>query len=480
MLFHSLEFVVFFPVVVLIYFALPARVKNHWLLFASYIFYMSWNPKYGILLFACTLVTWAGALLLERVRNNKRQYMIFISVLVIVFGVLIYYKYMNFLLTNIELLLSFMGAKMTVPKFDIVLPVGISFFTFQAAGYFIDVYRGEIYAERNFWRYALFISFFPQLIAGPIERSKNLLKQLDKEYSFDYMRVRRGLLIMLWGFFLKLVIADRCAILVDTVFGKIQNYSGFPLVLAAFLFSVQIYCDFMGYSTIARGAACVIGYQLMENFHQPYLAVSMQDFWRRWHISLSTWFRDYLYIPLGGSRAGVLRRYLNLMVTFLVSGLWHGANWTYVLWGGTHGVLLVLEDIANPLVKRLGEQWNVELSSISFRLMMVIKTFFLTTVAWVFFRVPRFSDAILFFRRCVLGSNVSIFKLGLDQWEFTVLGIGLLVLITHSLMREGEIATLTWITDKKAYVRYTAYWTLVMMIILSLDLGGKEFIYFQF
>ena len=480
MLFHSLEFVVFFPIVVLMYFALPVRVKNYWLLLTSYIFYMSWNPKYGILLFACTFVTWAGALLLERAENNKRQYMILIPVLVIVFGTLVYFKYMKFLLANIEILLSFMGFKLTVPKFDIVLPVGISFFTFQAAGYFIDVYRGEIYAERNFVRYALFISFFPQLIAGPIERSKNLLKQLDKVYAFDYMRVRRGLLIMLWGFFLKLVIADRCAIVVDTVFGKLQNYSGLSLIIAASLFSVQIYCDFMGYSTIARGAACVIGYYLMENFRQPYLAVSMQDFWRRWHISLSTWFRDYLYIPLGGSRVGVMRRYMNLMITFLVSGLWHGANWTYVLWGGAHGALLVLEDIATPVAKRLCERWDVNASGISFRLMMAIKTFFFTTALWAVFRVSKLGDATLFFRRCIQSGNCDIFKLGLGKLGFAILGIGIVVLIVHSLMRERGIATLAWFSVQKVYVRYSVYWLLVVLIILSLDLGGKEFIYFQF
>lgn len=332
MLFNSLEFVLFFPIVVLLYFILPFRYKNYWLLFTSYVFYMSWNPIYGLLLFGCTFITWGAALLLEKC--GKRRCVVLWMALLAVFGILFYYKYMDFLLINAGMLLAQFQINVVIPKFDIILPIGISFFTFQAAGYLIDVYRGEIYAERNFFRYALFIAFFPQLIAGPIERSKNLLKQLDKVYSFDYIRVRRGLLMMLWGFFLKLVIADRCALFVDTVFENLQDYSGISLILAASLFSVQIYCDFMGYSTIARGAACVIGYHLMENFRQPYFSLSMKEFWHRWHISLSTWFRDYLYISLGGSRVNVWQRYLNLMLTFLVSGLWHGANWNFVLWGG--------------------------------------------------------------------------------------------------------------------------------------------------
>lgn len=484
MIFHSLEFVVFFPIVVLMYFAMPAHVKNYWLLLVSYIFYMSWNPKYSILLFTCTFVTWVGAILLERVDNDKRKYMIFISVLIFVFGVLVYYKYINFLLNNIEILFSFMGIKMVVPQFDIVLPVGISFFTFQAVGYFLDVYRGDIYAERNFFRYALFISFFPQLIAGPIERSKNLLKQLDKVYSFDYLRVRRGLLIMLWGFFLKLVIADRCAILVDTVFGNLQNYSRFPLILAASLFSVQIYCDFMGYSTIARGVACVIGYQLMENFRQPYLAASMQEFWRRWHISLSTWFRDYLYIPLGGSHVSPLRKYWNLMVTFFVSGLWHGANWTYVFWGGTHGALLVIEDVAMLFAKLLCERWHLNIhKSGYFRFMMIIKTFFLATVAWVLFRVQTIQEGLSFFQRITQESNAgkfNIFNLGLNKVGVLFLVIGIGVLLGYSIMRERGISPLAWLSKQSMAVRYMAYWVLVTLITLSLDVSGKEFIYFQF
>lgn len=486
MLFHSLEFVVFFPVVVLLYFALPLRMKNVWLLFASYVFYMSWNPVYGLLLFGCTLVTWGASLLLERARQSGRRRAIFVSALFAVFGALFYYKYMNFVLANIGRVLLWLGIQATIPKFDIILPVGISFFTFQAAGYLIDVYRKDIYAEHNFFRYALFVSFFPQLVAGPIERSKNLLKQLDQAYPFDYERVRRGLLIMLWGFFLKLVIADRCALLVDTVFGKAQNYSGIQLIVAAALFSVQIYCDFMGYSTIARGAALVIGYRLTENFRQPYFATSIQDFWRRWHISLSTWFRDYLYIPLGGSRVRPWRRYLNLMVTFIISGLWHGANWHFVVWGGLHGLFLTAEGLLASWTKGLCERWQIDRDGLAWHVAATTKTFALTTIAWVYFRAPSLRDAESILRRGFDIRNIGIvlngglYNLGLDDRNIHFLGIGLCILIVCSLMRERGMAVVSWLSAQGALVRYLVYWTLVTLIVFSLNLSSKEFIYFQF
>ena len=486
MLFHSLEFLVFFPIVVLLYFALPLRYKNYWLLFASYVFYMSWNPVYGLLLFGCTFVTWGAALLVERVGSGGQRRALFAAALLAVFGALFYYKYMNFVLANVGRVLLWLGVQAAIPKFDIILPVGISFFTFQAAGYLIDVYRKDIYAERNFFRYALFVSFFPQLVAGPIERSKNLLKQLDKAYPFEYERVRRGLLIMLWGFFLKLVIADRCALLVDTVFGKPQNYSGIQLIVAAVLFSVQIYCDFMGYSTIARGAALVIGYRLMENFRQPYFATSVQEFWRRWHISLSTWFRDYLYIPLGGSRVQPLRRYLNLMVTFFVSGLWHGASWHFVVWGGLHGLFLTLEGLLAPWTKRTFTQWNIDPANSLVRFLAAIKTFFLATIAWVFFRASSVEEAVNFLLRSTNLQNIGIvshgglYKLGLEEKSFYLLLIGMIILAVFSHKRTCHPSFLSWLSSQKPIVRYCVYWVLTLMLTFSINLSEKEFIYFQF
>lgn len=342
MLFHSMQFLFFFPTVLIIYFVIPEKIKHIWLLIASYYFYMCWNAKYVILLFYSTIVTYISGILIEKIKqkNWKLSYKIRYKKIIVALslilnlGILFYFKYINFTLDIIVHLLKLVHIELTIPMFDIVLPVGISFYTFQALSYTLDVYWDEIYAEKNFFRYALFVSFFPQLVAGPIERSKNLLKQLAKTKKFNYNRVREGLLLMMWGYFLKLVIADRCAILVNTVYTNYMAYYGFQLITANVLFAFQIYCDFMGYSVIARGAAKVLGYELMENFSRPYLAQNIKEFWRRWHISLSSWLRDYLYIPLGGSRRTKIIKYRNLLLTFLVSGLWHGANITFVLWGG--------------------------------------------------------------------------------------------------------------------------------------------------
>ena len=342
MQFNSLGFLVFFPVVVICYFLLPSRVKPFWLLIVSYYFYMCWNARYVLLLIYSTAVTYFSGLLLEYVkkkdyrdsRKSLAKKLIVAGSVILNLALLFYFKYINFALESLQSFLSAVHIELNVPTFDILLPVGISFYVFQALSYTIDVYRDEIYAEKNFFRYALFVSFFPQFVAGPIERSKNLLKQLSEPRKFDYPSVRAGLLLMLWGFFVKLVIADRAAVLVNTVYSQYLNYSGFQLITANILFAVQIYCDFMGYSTIARGAAKVMGYDLMSNFERPYFSQSIKEFWRRWHISLSTWLRDYLYIPLGGSRCARIRKYFNILVTFAISGLWHGSKGTFVLWGG--------------------------------------------------------------------------------------------------------------------------------------------------
>lgn len=342
MLFNSSEFLMFFPVVVLVYCIIPDRIKYIWLLIASYYFYMCWNIKYVLLILMSTVVTYISGLLLEKIKyahfepskKTKLKKWIIAGGFSINLGILFYFKYINFSLNTLSGIFAKIHIELNVPKFDIILPVGISFYIFQALSYIMDVYRDEIYAEKNFLRYALFVSFFPQLVAGPIERSGNLLKQLASLKKICFENVREGLLLMLWGYFLKIVLADRIAIFVDTVYGDLLTYPGTYLVVATMLFAVQIYCDFAGYSTIAMGAAKVLGITLMENFNAPYLSTSIAEFWRRWHISLTSWFHDYLYIPLGGNRKGKLRKYINKMIVFLVSGLWHGASLAYVAWGG--------------------------------------------------------------------------------------------------------------------------------------------------
>lgn len=345
MLFNSLYFLLFFPCVVVIYFIIPIKIKRLWLLGTSYFFYLCWNPKHIFLMIAITLLTWVTGLILETLKRKNLIHSIYyqkICISICCIGnlsILCFFKYFKFILDIINVILFKTGFRVLEDPFNFMLPVGISFYTFQAIGYVIDVYQEKIVPEKNLINYALFISFFPQLVAGPIERSENLLRQIRgiSNYSqgrIDYNRITDGLFYILYGYFLKLVIADRISVLVDIVFERWYLYGSIELVVAAVGFAIQIYCDFSSYSIIAIGAAQVMGFELMENFKAPYLTENIKEFWKSWHISLSTWFRDYVYIPLGGNRCSKVRKNFNLMITFLVSGLWHGANWTYVVWGG--------------------------------------------------------------------------------------------------------------------------------------------------
>ena len=397
---------------------------------------------------------------------------------------LFYFKYFNFVMGLGQTILEKMDIELSVPTFDILLPVGISFYVFQALGYLIDVYRGEIYAERNLLQYALFVSFFPQLVAGPIERSKNLLRHLASPRKFDMWNARDGLLTMLWGYFLKLVIADRCSVLVNTVYASYQQYIGFQLVLANMMFALQIYCDFMGYSTIAKGAAKVLGIELMDNFSQPYFAISIKDFWRRWHISLSTWFRDYVYIPLGGSKCARIKKYRNLFLTFLVSGLWHGANLTFVVWGMIHGFYQIAGDIIKPLTDKLTE--DIDINTFSWRVLRVLKTFILVDISWIFFRADTIGSAVYILKRSFDLSNIGlilndgIYQLGLNTRNIDILAIGIGVLFITGCLKERGMNVGVWLSKQNFVFRYGLYWAALSLIILSLDITGQEFIYFQF
>ena len=346
MLFNSFHFLLFFPLVCILYYLLPPRLRWLFLLLASYYFYMNWEPVYALLIAGSTLITYGCGLLVERYRGERRRQRLFLlGSLLLNFGILFIFKYYNFLTGSIFSLLSWLGIRSAFPEFTLLLPVGISFYTFQAVGYSLDVYRGDIKAERHLGIYALFVSFFPQLVAGPIERARNLLPQFREIHRFDETNATQGLKLMLWGYFMKLCVADRLALYVDAVYNNVSQHNGTSLLIASVFFAFQIYCDFGGYSLIAIGAARVMGFSLMENFRRPYFARSVREFWGRWHISLSTWFKDYVYIPLGGNRVGRFRHMRNLVVTFLVSGIWHGANWTFILWGGFHGGAQVMEKL---------------------------------------------------------------------------------------------------------------------------------------
>ena len=359
MLFNSVGFLIFFPIVLLVCFAIPEKIRYLWLLAASYYFYMCWNAKYAVLLLTSTVITYASGLLLERVKGleideiKKIRYkkavvaLSFISNL----GILCYFKYINFIIFNLTKAFSLININLSVPAVDVILPVGISFYTFMAVGYIVDVYRGKTRAVRHFGKYAIFVSFFPNISSGPIERAGHFIPQIDKEKSFDYDSVVYGARLLLLGLIKKIVIADMMTKYVDEVFNKVPEHYGICFAWATLLYTFQIYCDFSGYSDMAVGAARMLGFDLIQNFRQPYLAASIKEFWARWHISLSTWFRDYVYIPLGGNRCSKTRRDMNLLITFLCSGLWHGASWTFVLWGGIHGVCQIIE---NRIKERIG------------------------------------------------------------------------------------------------------------------------------
>ena len=489
MIFNSFDFLIFFPVVVFLYFVIPEKIRPFWLLLASYYFYMSWNPWYGLLIGLITTVTYIAGRLMEPVEENKKKKKLWLAVgILFCLALLFFFKYFSFALNSVCRVLSVAGSDCTLTVPDIILPVGISFYTFQAISYIVDVYRKNIPVERNFLQYALFVGFFPQLLSGPIGRAGKLLPQMHAKHEFEYNRVRDGLLLMLFGFFEKLIIAERAATIVDMVYDNYMGYSGAAIVIATLLFAVQIYCDFCGYSHIAVGAARVMGFELTDNFMQPYFAVSVQDFWRRWHISLSTWFRDYVYIPLGGSRCSKVRRYGNIMVTFLASGLWHGASWHYVVWGGLNGAFQVMEDLFRPVEIWLGKHSIFKIPAWIQRLFRGIVTFVLVDFAWIFFRAPGFRDAIKIINRIretFLFRNFSeAYLLGLEKWDFWVLMVAILILFLVDVLREKKIKILAGIARMPVVLRWSFYLTVCLLLILQVmyDFGApaSEFIYFQF
>lgn len=498
MVFNSIDFLIFFPVVVLVYYLLPDKVKNFWLLIASYYFYMCWNAKYALLILFSTIVTYASGLLIEKVKRQawneiKKQKMKRIVVALSFFlnlAILFYFKYINFALNIVAEAFAHIHIQVLAPEFDIILPVGISFYTFQALSYTMDVYRDDIYAEKNFFQYALFVSFFPQLVAGPIERSKNLLKQLAVPRKFNFEMAREGLLLMLWGFFLKIVLADRIALFVDTVYADYVTYSGYYLVLATMLFAVQIYCDFAGYSTIAMGAAKVLGITLMENFEAPYLSTSVAEFWRKWHISLTSWFKDYLYIPLGGSRKGKIRKYINKLIVFLVSGLWHGARISFVVWGGVNGLYQIIGEVLQPVRNRLVNDLRLNRESFGHRLIQMIGTFILVDFSWIFFRANGFKEALVIIKSMFSVQNPwvlfdgSIYNCGLDSKNFWLMIISIVVLVFADYCKHQGIKIREVIIRQDYWFRWLFYAFTVGAILLFGKWGpsfnSANFIYFQF
>lgn len=471
MLFNSFEFLIFFPIVCIIYYLLPTvKSRNTCLLIASYYFYMCWEPIYATLILGSTIITYLCGIYVEKYKTQpKKRKSVFVISLVVNFGILFLFKYYNFINESIYSLLDSLHVRWDIPNLDILLPVGISFYTFQAVGYTIDIYRGQLSAEKNFFVYALFVSFFPQLVAGPIERASNLLPQFHQKHHFKYSNAVEGIKLMLWGFFMKLCVGDVLSEYIDAVYNNVPNHTGSTLVLATILFAFQIYCDFGGYSNIAIGAAKFMGYNLMENFHRPYFSLSIKEFWRRWHISLSSWFTDYVYIPLGGNRVKYRRHLLNLMITFLVSGLWHGANWTFVLWGVTHGSYMIIENVCRRYIydSKPNTWWSKTLN--------MIICFALVSFAWIFFRANNIQDAFEIIQKIVSDHN-GIF---VNKTVFACGGLGLAILLLKDAKDEFGWR-LNFMHSKYIIVRYASVISIICYILLLGALNGGSFIYFQF
>lgn len=494
MLFNSINFLIFFPVVVFGYFIVPEKMKHIWLLVASYYFYMSWNPEYALLIAFSTIVTWLCGLLIDTYERYSNKWFIpskkwcVIGCIIVNLGILFVFKYYGFAISNIKQILGIFGISLSLPALDVILPVGISFYTFQALGYVFDVYRGEIRAEKNLLRYALFVSFFPQLVAGPIERAGNLLSQINKTYHFDLARVKDGLLLMGWGYFQKLVIADRIAILVTDVFDRYMEFTGLQILAATILFAFQIYCDFSGYSDIAIGAARIMGFRLMKNFKSPYYATTVSEYWRNWHISLTTWFRDYIYIPLGGNRCGKLKKYRNLLVTFCLSGLWHGASWNYVVWGGMNGIYQIAGDITKPFRENVQRCLGIHTNCASYRFLQRLGMFLCVDFAWLFFRANSFTDAVHMIKHSVENFGVTQALVGVSSMNLSkrdlcvlVVAIVVLMLVDHYKRTVDLKAALArqnlWF---RWFVYYAMIFTILIFGIYGPEYEASAFIYFQF
>ncbi|MCR5527161.1 MAG: MBOAT family protein [Lachnospiraceae bacterium] len=440
---------------------------------------MAQGPAFALLLLASTVITWLGGLALGRCSVRSLNAKLTCGIVVLLnLSALIFFKYYNFICSTI-------GVE---PALSVMLPIGISFYVFQVIGYMVDVYRGKIKPERSFFTYALFVSFFPQILAGPIGRAGELIPQFQTKADFDYARIRHGLFRMLWGFFMKLVISSRLAIVTDLIYGNYSSCTGYQLILGTFAYAFQIYCDFASYSTIAIGAAEVLGITLRENFRQPFFARSCKELWRRWHISLNSWFTDYLYIPLGGSRVSKFRKYLNVLIVFSCSGLWHGAAWTYVLWGFLSGLFQILGEILAPLRDLVQKPFkgNNKFTGKLHSAAQIVITFLLFCVALVFFKAPSIEAALDITHRIFLGFDISsimstnLFSLGLGTLNMLILCFSLMILLIYDLINEKTGDTASFILSKTAPARWSVYYLLSLMILLSANIGAAQFIYFNF
>ncbi len=473
MIFNSLPFIIFLPIVFIIYWSLRnknLKYQNSILLIASYIFYGWWDWRFLSLIAFSTVVDYIIGIKIDNSKTKKEKKNFLLVSLIVNIGLLGFFKYFNFFISSFEESINSLGFTFDTWTLNIILPVGISFYTFQTLSYSIDIYKGKIKHTKDFISFAVFVSFFPQLVAGPIERASHLLPQFLKKREFNYRTAITGVSLISYGFFKKLVIADRLAIYVNSVFGDIENANTISLVFGIIFFSFQIYADFSGYSLIARGISKLLGFDLMINFNKPYLANSIPDFWRRWHISLSTWFRDYLYIPLGGNRVSILRNYYNLIIVFLVSGLWHGANWTFVIWGALHGIYQIV-------YLQYKKSINTKYTKTKIRQFAdVLLVYFFVTFAWIFFRANSLNHAIAYINKIIeFDFSLNLVQISAEKGPLNLL-ISMLVIVMLYL----SYLLPNNMSFKKVH-SHIAFNVITILIIFLIGINGKaEFIYFQF
>ena len=487
MLFYSIKFWVLFILLLALYYLLPQRLKKLPLLVFDLVFYLSFGLKGALLVVALTLATYGLGLGLTSCRRKK---LLLTAAVVLLAGVLAVLKYSNFALSTVSAVARLLGVDAAERSFSLLLPVGLSFYTFQALGYLIDVYRGKYEAEKNIVTLAVFLTFFPTILSGPILRYDDFRPELEKKIVPSYDEIRDGLLLFGLGLFQKLVVADRIGVIVDTAYADYTSYRGFFVIIIAAFYSLQIYFDFAGYSSMAIGLAKMMNISVKENFNTPYLSRSIAEFWRRWHISLSSWLKDYIYIPLGGNRKGARRKLLNLLVVFLISGIWHGADWSFVVWGGIHGVYQVVQTLDRPLKLKLAGRLKIDLSRKIMKVVAVAWNFLLVSYAWIFFRAESVRQAVSFILNTFKSFNAwvffdgSMYLCGLSQPELHVLMVSLLLMFLCDLCKYRGIDIVKTVNSQQLVFRWLIYYALIFSILVfgvyGVEYNANNFIYFNF